>query len=285
MAYLVNKGKTGLAVESIFFEGLAKQILENLKVPKYPTQIAKELKVHEQKIYYHIRKLEKLGCIEVKREEEIKGSSAKFYGLVAPIIYQQIGELHEGEPTHSQNNYLKEFISEGILDARIVVGSPDPHGPEKARSRDGYYGIDLGLFLGKFIHTSKHPTILDTEFREEYWQDNLILLGGPVTNRVVNTINRHLPVFFHEEKQHVLFSKNTQREYSNDEIGIIQKIKNPFNPKKYVLVLAGKRYQGTRAAIIAFTKRFSTVTEKDSRVIEGIDLDSDGIIDEVEFLE
>ena len=40
----------------------------------YPMEIARKLKLHEQRIYYHIRKLTKVGAIKVVREEEKKGA-------------------------------------------------------------------------------------------------------------------------------------------------------------------------------------------------------------------
>ena len=43
------------------------------KKEMYPLEIAKQLGMHEQKIYYHIRKLAKAGAITVVREEKKKG--------------------------------------------------------------------------------------------------------------------------------------------------------------------------------------------------------------------
>jgi hypothetical protein len=70
------------------------------------------------------------------------------------------------------------------------------------------------------------------------------------------------------------------------------KIKNPFNKKKSILVVAGKRYMGTRAVMIAFIKHFKDLIKGNkhnnkvhARVVEGVDLDSDGIVDDIEFLE
>ena len=49
---------------------LAQKILHLLaKEAMYPIHIAKALKVHEQKIYYHIRNLEKAGIIQVVKNE------------------------------------------------------------------------------------------------------------------------------------------------------------------------------------------------------------------------
>jgi DNA-binding MarR family transcriptional regulator len=46
------------------------------KKEMYPLEIAKQLGAHEQKVYYHIRKLAKAGAIVVEREEKKKGATA-----------------------------------------------------------------------------------------------------------------------------------------------------------------------------------------------------------------
>ena len=53
--------------------GLSWEILTMLnKKEMYPLEIARQLGVHEQNVYYHIRKLAKAGAITVKKEEKIK---------------------------------------------------------------------------------------------------------------------------------------------------------------------------------------------------------------------
>src|SRR5665647_747607 len=56
------------------------------KKEMYPIEIAKQLGMHEQKIYYHIRKLAKAGAIAVVREEKKKGATAKYYKTVSPAF-------------------------------------------------------------------------------------------------------------------------------------------------------------------------------------------------------
>ena len=56
------------------------------KKEMYPLEIAKQLGMHEQKIYYHIRKLAKAGVITVEREEKKKGATAKYYKTVSPAF-------------------------------------------------------------------------------------------------------------------------------------------------------------------------------------------------------
>ena len=66
---------------------LSWKILELLsETEMYPIEIAKKLGVHEQKVYYHIRKLSKAGVIKVVKEEEKKGAVAKYYKALFPAL-------------------------------------------------------------------------------------------------------------------------------------------------------------------------------------------------------
>ena len=273
---------------------LAQKILGILaKEPMYPIDIAKALKVHEQKIYYHIRNLEKAGIIKIVKKETRQGATANFYALAEPafvIKFKNFETTSKIGQIRNESEFLEPFIKDGQLDSLIIVGSPDPHGPDKARSRDGYYGMDLALFLGTFLnYVPKFNVKLDTEVREEDFSNNLVLIGGPVVNKVVEKVNQKLPIRFEEGNIKSTISNET---YPQDECGIIVKAKSPFSKDKYVLVVAGKRFSGTRAAIIAFLKDFKKITAGNihnpsikAKVVEGVDLDSDGIIDDIEFRE
>lgn len=277
---------------------LAQRILHAIAAqPKYAKQLATELKVHEQKVYYHIKNLEVAGIIRLVKQEQRQGAMANYYqltegALVLPIgTFQPMSKLSQLKEHHK--SFLEPFIHEGQLDAKIIVGSPDPHGPDKARSRDGYYGIDFALFLGCFLsYVPKLNVKLDTETHEADLRENLILLGGPVTNKIVAQVNEHLPIYFDRETGMNIRSTVTREVYASDETGIVVKIKSPFAEGKWVLVIAGKRYTGTRAAIIAFLQGFAQIAKGNAKnpkvlgkVVEGVDLDSDGIVDAVEFRE
>ena len=180
---------------------LAQKILNLLaKEARYPIDIAKALKMHEQKIYYHIKNLEKAGIIKVVRKETKQGATANFYALTEPafvIKFKNFETTSKISQIRNESEFLEPFINNGQLDALIIVGSPDPHGPDKARSRDGYYGMDLALFLGTFLnYVPKFNVKLDTEVRDEDLGNNLILIGGPVVNKVVEQANSKLPIRF-----------------------------------------------------------------------------------------
>ena len=192
-----------------------------------------------------------------------------------------------------QKTFLEPFIEDGKINATIIVGSPDPHGPEKARSRDGYYGIDLALFFGTFLNNiSKLNVKLDTEARTEDLQENLVLIGGPVVNTITEKVNSKLHIRFDVNNNWNIVSTISNKVYHTDETGIIIKQKNPYNKKKFILVVAGKRYAGTKAVMIAFIKYFKEIIKGNkhdnkifAKVVEGVDVNSDGIVDDIEILE
>jgi len=273
---------------------LAGKIIKRLaQASNYPKKLAKDLQVHEQKIYYHIKKLQAAEIIKVVKQENKQGAIANYYALTEPAFAIRFKELKPAQKIVSPSNestFLEPFVTNGELQALIVVGSPDPHGPEKARSRDGYYGMDFALFLGTFLsYIPKLNVRLDTEIQEKELQENLIIFGGPVVNNITNKINNKLPIRFDGKK---IISKISGKTYYSDETGIIIKTDNPFNKNKKILLIAGKRYAGTRACIIAFLKNFKELTQGNqfnskinAKVVEGIDLDSDGVVDEIEIKE
>lgn len=273
---------------------IAKKIISKLKVPMYPKSLAKEIGVHEQKIYYHIKKLEKGGIIEVVNQVSINGTIANYYQVSSKSFFFKVEDFKETtNVVQKQSVYLKPFIENGNLNALIIVGSPDPHGPLKARSRDGYFGMDLALFLGTFLNYMPESRVkLDTEVTEKDLEaNNLIVIGGPIVNKVSGEVNNNLKIYFDEDKKGI-YSKLSKKTYHDEGIGYINKLKNPYNNDKALLLIAGLRNSGTKAAILAFLKHFDELKKGNSykntthsRVVEGLDLNSDGVVDDCEFLE
>lgn len=278
---------------------LNNKIVQNIlkvisKEPMYPKMIAKKIKVHEQNVYYYIKKLEKCNLIKTVKSENINGTIANFYTIAHNSFFFKFADFKEGSTVmEKESDYLLPFIENGKMNSIIVVGSPDPHGPQKARARDGYFGMDLALFLGSFLHYIPESKVrLDTEVSSDMLKNNnLIVIGGPIVNKVTSMINKKMPIYFDEETKGI-YSSVTKKTYFNDEIGMINKFKSPFNSEKMILFVAGIRNSGTKSAILAFLKNFSEIKNNNSfnkkissRVVEGVDLDSDGVVDSVEFLE
>jgi DNA-binding transcriptional ArsR family regulator len=273
----------------------------------YPLEVARKLGIHEQKVYYHIRKLARSGAIAVVREEEKKGAIAKYYKTVAPAFgielpqgYKTIQRLSLIGTDKQLRKFFKEFIKEdGAFEGKIVVGSPMPHGPFKTSARDGHYASHLTFFLGQFVNMPEEFAIkLDVDVKaEKEEKNNLILVGGPGTNLLTQEVNEFLPIRFNMQPsaQGFLFgglaSRKTSNVYTADAAGLVAKIVNPWDNNKRIIVLAGNKAVGTKACVLALTN-FWKKTLKDydgndtfARVIQGFDLDGDGKVDSIEILE
>ena len=273
----------------------------------YPMEIAKKLGIHEQKVYYHIRKLAKAGAIAVTREEEKKGATAKYYkavssafGIELPLGYRTIRRLSLLSMDEQIQEFFKEFIKkDGTFEGKIVVGSPTPHGPFKTSARDGHYASYLTFFLGQFAKMPEKFVIkLDVDVKaEKEEKGNLILVGGPGTNLLTQEVNEYLPIRFdmRSSEQGFLFgglvSRKTSHVYMTDTVGLIAKIVNPWDNTKRIMVLAGNKAVGTKACVLALAN-FWKKTLKDyhgedtfATAIQGFDLDGDGKVDSIEVLE
>jgi predicted DNA-binding transcriptional regulator len=273
----------------------------------YPLEIAKELGIHEQKVYYHIRKLIKAGAITVARQEEKKGAIAKYYtaaspafGIELPKGYKTMEKLSFASVSEQIRRFFGEFIRpNGCFDGKIVVGSPMPHGPFKTSARDGHYASHLAFFLGQFTRMPEDFAVkLDVDVKaEKEERNNLILVGGPGTNLLTQELNEYLPLRFNMKpsEQGFLFgglvSTKTGQVYTADTVGLVAKIVNPWDASKRVIVLAGNKAVGTKACVLAVTNFYEKTLrdysggETFARVIQGFDMDGDGKVDSIEVLE
>ena len=279
---------------------LAWRILQELaRSPDYPNALADRLKVHEQKVYYHVRRLEAAGVLHVVREEPKRGASARVLAPTADAYAVLLKTRTAPVPFPAAPRagvvvrFLQEFSRSGTFDGCIVVGAPVPHGPFVTTARDSPYAVQLGFFLGRMFAAPKGlVTRLDTEVKAAGPdRDNLVLVGGPVANIITMDLNPHLAVNFDWKQVWHVESSRTRRTYAEEDIGLVAKVVNPWNPAKSVVVLGGLHYQGTLASILGLTQFADEVLDGYEpgtpfyRVVAGQDRDGDGRVDSVSVLE
>ncbi len=279
---------------------LAWRILQELaKTPDYPNALADRLKVHEQKVYYHVRRLEAAGFLKVVREEAKRGASARVLAPTADafVVLLKSRAAPVPFPALPRSGIVSEFLGEfsrgGTFDGSIVVGSPYPHGPFITTARDSPYAVQLGFFLGHLFTAPKGlVTRLDTEVKAAgAGRENLILVGGPVANIIMMDLNPHLAVNFDWKQVWHVESSRTHHTYAEEDVGLIAKVPNPWNKSKTVVVLSGLHYQGTLSSILGLTQFADDVLEgyepgrEFYRVVSGEDRDGDGRIDRVSIRE
>lgn len=275
---------------------LAQKIVRQLSEKEaYPKELAKKLKVHEQKVYYHIKKLEKACILKKSKTENISGVLANYYALAFPAFALTFKEFRPLKicTIQEDNKFFYPFIENGQLNCIIIAGSPVSHGKNHARAHDAEATTELALLLGSHLSDTPNPKriMLDTQIKQKDLKNNLILIGGPAVNHIVANINKHLPIRFIVKSKRI-FSTCSGKKYVHNETGIIVKIQNPFEKTKQILVLAGNTLIGTQACITALYKYLEELSYGNrykpriqANVVEGIDMDSDDTIDDIKILE
>ena len=307
MEIIIRKDNKLIVISATYFENVTEikaithplriKILQELsKKPNYPKALSRKLKIQPQKMQYHFKILEKLGLVEKVKEEKISGAVANYYRVTKKAFLVNIfgKDLFENSkkvalPTIETPEWLKFFIDKGRFNGKIIVGSPDLHGPFSARSRDGWCAAELTLYIGRFVKKFGDNTIiLDTAISSDALKENLILIGGPITNSITRRVNELMPMNFDLKGSNAIIDKKELKKYTEDNIGLVVLIDNPFSKdkKSKILVCAGKKIDGTRAAILAIVKYQNKIpnSENFSILVESLDRDSDGLIDDVRFI-
>jgi len=267
--------------------------------PSYPAQIAKELKVYEQSVYYYIRRLLQVQAIEQVGTRFVKGGTARVYRPTSPAfgIEMEWGEKQTKFGIHSQKRYAQSFFKEYIVndsfDGLVIVGAPDPHGPYKSSARDGHYAVHLGMFLGMLCNIPSDFIVkLDSDAKAErvYESRNLICIGGPGTNMVSAEFNKFLPIKFDEKNFWSGLVDKAGKRYNLDNQGLIAKINHSYIDKKKIIVIAGVRAIGTKSAVIALTNYSEEILngyqnqDNLAFVVQGFDMNADGKMDHVDVV-
>jgi len=268
---------------------------------KCAKDLAQAFNTSEQVICYHLRELERTGFVRLERTMKKRGAMAKYYKAeqkaitIIPKLAAANGQqgLPEQTLTEASSKLLEPFTSSGHLNGHIVLGSPDTHGVFRGRARCGDRATDLALFLGSLLPLTRENVVrLDTEISQDEMLRNLIVVGGPKVNTVTMAVNESLPITYELTGHNIMISRISGRSYTGEDEGAVQSIVNPMNRENRVIVVAGNTYQGTRAAVLAFIKYTDEIASGNSmnrnvvaRVVSGLDVNSDGLVDDVEFLE
>jgi hypothetical protein len=269
--------------------------------PKYTAQVSRELRIYEQSAYYYMQKLLRIGAIKQSGTKTIRGGTARLFKTVNPSygIEMDWGEsqfsVALNNNSHGSNNlvFFKEFIKNNLFNGLIVVGAPNPHGPYKSSARDGHYAIQLAFSLGNLCSISDEFLVkLDSDARAERAIDgrNVVSIGGPGTNIITAEFNKYLPIRFNESNFWSGLTSETGELYNMDNHGLIAKIRNPYDEKNTVIIIAGVRSIGTKSAVLGLTNFASQILKNYLEghewaiVVQGFDMNADGKIDHVDIL-
>ncbi|MEM1687758.1 MAG: winged helix-turn-helix transcriptional regulator [Zestosphaera sp.] len=251
--------------KSIEFKILYHLNLESLSLK----ELSKRIGIYPQLLFHYLNKLIKMGFI-IKIGKKYKAFPSYFQ-----IILDNPEEKFSFFPKVPK--FLKNFQKNEFY---IVIGSPDPHGPFSARSRDNHLLFYLGQLISSFPMVKFDIDVINHNLLYK----NLIVVGGPVTNMISYKLNTILKLRFLQEFNWNIYSEFSNKMYSEENIGIIYYSQNPFNLDSEIILLAGKRKLGTEITIKSLPL-FLDLEEHFCAVVEGKDLDGDGYIDKIDILE
>ncbi len=296
--YFVND--TRIVDEISHLKALANENTVNMlrrlsKKPAALDAIAKMLKTNKKAAALQLEKLKKARIIDEMAASSGKRTKELVYKRTANSFSFEIEDaniklnLREKEMDEATRKFYSKFIDGGKFNGYICVGSPDPHGEYKSIARDTHYALYMSMFLGQYVELpTNFPIVLDTEvISRNLFKENLLVIGGPVTNLITRDINSYMPIKFIKEEGWGLKDKTGLhiREYE----GLVTKIRNPFDKSKDIIVIAGIRNHGTFASVLGAT-RFAGITLRNygsedawGAVVRGYDIDGDGQIDSIEI--
>ena len=237
------------------------KILEMLaEKPTYPRNIAFKLKLHEQKVYYHLNLLKKYDLIEEETKNFIKIYKTKPLAYCFIPKFAEKIEINLKEFFPSPPEILKNFVKDSEINCKIVVGASYPHGKFSKGSKSNYLSGDIAVLLGKYGESKNRLIYTDEELRKEDKKDNLIILGGIYVNTLQKEVNEYLPIKFDEHGTKII-STISKEEYVDPDCGFICKAKNPFDKRKDIIVIAGLESASTKACIFAFKHELEKINK------------------------
>ncbi|GEM_PF-439974 len=226
--------------------------------PSYPRQVSRDLSIPKQRAYYHFNKLEGAGLINQFKIEDVSGGSAEFFEPSSEAYVFDTENKVKEEVSWRYDTKARDFLHVGEnqkdgSQSFVVAGSPDQHGPDQVKARDGHLAGEIGLALGNY-GAGAFETSLDTEvMNTKDFGNNMILLGGVLTNTITKKFNQEFEARFEGEDFPYRKIETPEETYTKGEIGVIAKAENPFSEDSWIIMVAGIQNRGTEAAVKAFS--------------------------------
>ncbi|NPA38249.1 MAG: helix-turn-helix domain-containing protein [Candidatus Nanohaloarchaeota archaeon] len=232
----------------------------------YLNEIAKHLNISPESAHYHLKILKPY--LNIRKEKTQSNFHRIYYSLKHTTL--SIGK----EPSSNQIHH--HFFTSQLI--RIIVGSPDPHGRYQVRARDSYLSAYISHYLGK--RNYEIEVIWDTEAKSlELYKNDIVVLGGPLSNVIAEMINTHTLIRFDEKSGYRTFLHGKKRIPAEDNMGLVYCSINPLHHSSKLIWLAGSTLQGTFAAVLAYVKQH--IKCPGAYLVEGLDKNSDGKIDTI----
>nr|EGQ40929.1 MAG: bacterial regulatory protein, arsR family [Candidatus Nanosalinarum sp. J07AB56] len=260
------------------------EMMERLaEEPRYASELGRELNLDEQTAHYHFEKLKDADLIERVEQRDVSGGMASFYRPRTSLHIDLGNEDEEFRPPEGTDSY-REFLGDSVdgseLELSVVVGAPEPHGPDQVKARDGHLAGRAGFVLGRHFSSQGLEVVKDTD---GYGGDRLVI-GGPRTNMEAERLQDRFGFEFASTGRYKYSLQTPEETYTSKKVGVVASSSGEPN----AFLLAGVGYGGTLASLEAFESlpQLDVNLSGDTMVVfEGLDMDGDGQVDDFELLE
>ena len=259
--------------------------------------------------------------IGIRNFIEIAKLLAPYIIKYAPKLKEYVTSISKAEKItykYTFQHFPEPFVTPQSFDVVFVLGNSK----EKMsvdNERVGGWGVaemdnatrlvDLATLFGneagRYGVGIENPMVayLDSEIPDDVKEhSNLISVGAGDINEFTAQLQimyrDHIPIHFDSpQSANAIISRISKNVYMargarGRNVGIIELLPNPYNPEKVVMILAGNYVAGTQACFLALMKHRPDIQKNNkdkpsipSKIVEGIDRDRDGIIDDVNILE
>jgi DNA-binding HxlR family transcriptional regulator len=185
----------------------------------------------------------------------------------------------------------------------ILFGESPSHkeleeNPEKcsktAGISDAYGIIELAGWLRKFIGAPYNITSLSSSWlknpKRELANANLVIVGSPKINAMFHDLlteglSLQMGFKFRLKNPEIITSSKTEKDYENQDYGVIDLMSNPYDDRYCCLVVFGPRWTGTWASSVLLPRKYSEIKDVTTCIVKASKSEKSNYCDDVQILE
>ena len=186
--------------------------------------------------------------------------------LLSALIFFLLGVVSKSIfDTIRKKNPVRSFWGECLKSSVNIIVPSGPENYDEFSFHTGYSDLTAAAEI-KALLTSHHKKpkeirILEVKHDGNRLKENLVLIGGPVTNEITMRIFQDIAVPF-SFMGHTLIDNLNSKEYKPksdtngqvlEDYGLVLRNVNPYNKQKEIIIIAGCYGHGTYSGAVAVT--------------------------------
>lgn len=186
--------------------------------------------------------------------------------LVAAVIFFILGIISKTIfDIVRKKNPVRNFWGECLTSPVNIIIPSVPEDYDEFSFHTGYSDMKasakVSSLLSTFSNVSEGVKILEAKYAYDRLDENVVLIGGPITNEIIRRIIQDFDIPF-SFTNHTLIDNYHNKKYEPklgedknvlEDYAFILKIMNPFNNKKILVIIVGCWGYGSYSGSVAVT--------------------------------